>query len=81
MLLNKIELEESEKLENENREAICTEKYIQIIKENSQELKDLEGKLREAYLNKERSVQMQTKILELKQTQVINIKSLLDFYD
>jgi hypothetical protein len=73
LVLNRIEEEESRKLEALKLEALRKEKYMQAIRENSDELKNLEKKLMEAYMNKERSRQIQGKILGLKQQQVVFI--------
>ena len=69
-LLNRIEEEEAKKLEEMKLDELRKSKYLQAIRENSDELKNLEKKLMEAYMNKERSVQIQEKILSLKQHEV-----------
>ncbi len=70
MLLNRIEAEEAKKLEEKKLDEIRKSKNLQVIRENSDVLKNLEKKLMEAYMNKERSIQIQEKILSLKQQQV-----------
>ena len=69
-LLNRIEEEEAKKLEEKKLDDLRKSKHLQVIRENSDVLKNLEKKLMEAYMNKERSVQIQEKILSVKQQQV-----------
>lgn len=57
-------------IEKKKQEQLQQEKYRQAVRENSSDLRELERKLKEAYINKERAIQVQESILKLKQRQV-----------
>ncbi|KAJ3169454.1 mannosyl-oligosaccharide alpha-1,2-mannosidase [Geranomyces variabilis] len=61
---NQREQELAEEHERRETEKLREEKLRQAIRENSSELRDLEKKLNYAYMNKERSLQMQEKALQ-----------------
>ncbi len=71
-MLNRLQEEAAARLESEKQEQLRHVKTIQAIRENSEELKMLEKKLMEAYMNKERKQQIQEKMLNLKMSQVLN---------